>query len=516
MRKHLTLAVKTTAMLFIGISLVFMAGVLWPLQSMPVPETPNRILIKNTTVIDVETGTLLPGHDILISGRKIAHIGPNLKGIDTAEIDGSGTYATPGLFDMHTHSIKMSPALMHPLYIASGVTSVRDMGGCMGLEDSWVACRDDKRLWDAGAKSGTLVSPHYDRITGLAINGGGEIPDGLDIALGAGTPDGAKARVRYDKARGMDFLKTYTEIPRDAYFALAEEASRQGIPLAGHLPVSVSALEAIAAGQRSFEHAFLFITECYPGMANWRASGNALAIFDPENRLPMIRRHDTALCDTLFTAMRDKGVAFVPTHTTRKLDAYATDPVFLSDSRLKYIPAPLKMMWLDDADRMAKRAGNDGQDSFKQFYTFGIELTGRAHRAGVPVFVGTDAPDSFAFPGLGIQDEMQHLLRAGLTPLEVIQAATIKPATFMGLENRAGVLQEGTRADILLLDQNPLEDLTAFTQPHAVVLAGTLYDRAALKDLRQKTAQNAGHWSMWPKFIWQLLTSPIMQKQFAD
>jgi hypothetical protein len=410
----------------------------------------------------------------------------------------------------------MAPALTHPMFVASGVTAVRDMGGCLGPTDSWAACAPVKRAWNSAVIDGSLVGPRFDQITSLAVNGGSAVPDGYDVALGAGSPEGAKARVAHDKARGIDFLKTYSQLPRDGYLALAAEAEKQGMYVAGHLPFTVSARDAVAVGQRSFEHAFLFVWDCYGGMDGLRAGGDMGAAFTNAARERMIAGHDAARCEDLHGKMVAAGTAFVPTHTTRKLDAFASDAAFRSDPRLRFIPAPLRTMWLEDADNMAARAGDGGAESYQAFYRFGLRQTGIAHRNGVQVMLGTDAPDSFVFPGLSVVDELTHLRDAGLSPLAALQAATSVPARFLGLEGQAGVIMPGARADILLLDDNPLLVITAVGRIDHVILAGTPYDRATLTAMQEMVASNASSWSMWPKFAWQIVRSPVMMKQFAD
>lgn len=495
---------------------LFFAGAYWPLAVPEAAPRPERLLVTGLALVDVESGIVTTGRSILIVQGEIVEVGTSIAADGAEVVDGQGRYAIPGMFDMHAHSIKMSPYLMHPQFIAAGVTAIRDMGGCIGLPDAWVACADDKREWDRMVRDGRMVGPRYDRITSLAINGGSEIPDGADKGLGAGTADGARQRVAFDKARGIDFLKPYSLLPRDGYFALADAARLEGMPLEGHLPLSVSALEAVAAGQRSFEHALLFIWDCYPGMAALREGGDPAALFTNAMRSTMIAAHDPARCAKVHEAMVSAGVAFVPTHTTRKLDAYATDSSYTGDARLKFIPAPLRTLWLGDAANMAERAGEGGAESYRAFYEFGIAQTGVAHRAGVTVLAGTDTPDSFAFPGSGLHDEFDHFARAGLSPLEILRTATLAPAKFMGLEGKAGVLKPGARADIVLLKSNPLLDIRAAREVDAVVLAGAHYDRAALDVLLRGAERAAGSWTMWPKFAWQILRSPVMRKQFAD
>jgi hypothetical protein len=251
-------------------------------------------------------------------------------------------------------------------------------------------------------------------------------------------------------------------------------------------------------------------------MAALRESADPRAVYTDELRRKMVARHDAALCTRLHTAMIAAGAAYVPTHTTRKLDAFATDPDYLSDPRLRFIPAPLRLMWAEDAAAMAARAGPEGMKSYRTFYEFGIEQTGVAHRAGVTVLAGTDSPDSFAFPGSALHDELGHFVAAGMAPLEALRAATIMPARFLGLDGEAGLIAPGARADIVLLDANPLENIAAARQVNTVVLAGVVYDRAALDEMLEQVESTAASWTLWPKFIWRIVTSPIMRTQFAD
>jgi imidazolonepropionase-like amidohydrolase len=516
MKKFLKASLKLFGSVLFLAALWLLVGVLWPLAAPQAKQAPGRLLIKGATLVDVRSGELRPHQDILVESGEIIAVGNDLEPGDARLLQAQGQYVIPGMFDMHVHSIKLSPNLIHPLFVAAGVTAVRDMGGCIGIEDAWVACADEKRQWDRAVRESRMIGPRYDQVTSLAINGGQEIPGGEDRELGAPSPDGARMRVDFDRARTIDFLKPYTRIPRDSYFALAEAARANGLYLAGHKPLSVSGLEAIAAGQRSIEHAFLFIWECYPEMDVLRATGDPRAAYTDETRAAMLAEHDEGLCAALRQAMADAKTAFVPTHTTRKLDAFALDDAYRSDPRLTYIPAPLKFFWLNDADGMARRAGEQGQSSYLEFYRFGLEMTGAAHAAGVQILAGTDTPDSFAFPGTGLHDELDHLVQAGLSPLDALRAATLEPASFLGLEGKAGIIEPGARADLVLLSGNPLDDISAVRTTRTVVLAGTVYDRDDLDALLGGVEKTAGSWSIWPKFIWQMLNSPIMRRQWAD
>jgi imidazolonepropionase-like amidohydrolase len=516
MKRIFLKSLKILAGALLVAALWFFAGVFWPLATPVAKQASEKLLIRNAIVVDVTEGRLRPGQDILVENGEILALGKDLVSDGARLVEANGQYVIPGMFDMHVHSIKMSPALTHPLFIAAGVTAVRDMGGCMGIADAWVACADEKKAWDRAVRESRMAGPRFDQVTSLAINGGQEIPGSLDQALGAPDPTGARSRVEFDHARNIDFLKPYTRLPRDSYFALAKAARANGMYLAGHQPLAVTGLEAVEAGQRSIEHAFVFAWECYPGMAAVRETGDPRKAYTNETRTAMIAEHDEGLCTALHQAMADAGTAYVPTHTTRKLDAFASDDVYRNDPRLKSIPGPLRQLWLQDADSMAQRAGENGQSSYQAFYRFGLAQTGIAHAAGVTVLAGTDAPDSFVFPGTGLHDELEHLVEAGLSPLDALRAATTEPAKFLGLEGKAGVIQPGARADMVLLAANPLVDIAAVRTTQTVILAGAVYNRNDLDALLEGVEDAANNWSMWPKFTWQMLNSPIMRKQFAD
>lgn len=515
-KRLLLISLKILACVLLVAGLWFLAGVLWPLSEPVAKQAPVSLVIRNATLVDLVDGGLRPKQDILVESGEIISIGEDLDVTGAEEVHADGLYVMPGLFDMHVHSIKLSPVLTHPLFVAAGVTAVRDMGGCIGIEDAWVACADEKRRWDLAVRESRMVGPRFDQVTSLAINGGQEIPGGVDPGLGASDPAGAHARVEFDRERNIDFLKPYTGLPRESYFALAEAAHANDMYLAGHKPMAVSGLEAVQAGQRSIEHAFIFAWECFPGMAALRATGDPRQAYTNETRAAMIAEHDEDMCGNLRAAMAAAGTAFVPTHTTRKLDAFATDENYRNDPRLVFIPGPLRRLWLEDANNMAGRAAASGESNYLDFYRFGIAQTGVAHAAGVQVLAGTDAPDSFAFPGTGLHDELDHLVEAGLSPLDALRAATIEPARFLGLQDKAGVIKPGARADMVLLSANPLAEISAVRSTQTVVLAGAVYDRKELDTLLEGVKEAANSWSMWPKFVWQMLNSPIMKRQFAD
>ncbi len=166
------------------------------------------------------------------------------------------------------------------------------------------------------------------------------------------------------------------------------------------------------------------------------------------------------------------------------MDAFAHDPSFREDARSKYIPRQQWSRWTRDADGVAKRDPSpEGRKVMRDFYTKGLEITGAAHKSGVKVLAGTDAGDSYVFPGFAVHDELQELVKAGLTPAEALRAATWEGAEFLGRTADAGSLEPGKLADLVVLDADPLADIRNTSRIRAVVVNGRYLDRSALDRL---------------------------------
>lgn len=270
------------AVLLLAIAL-FVLGVLWPADRLEPVRTTEALAIADVTVIDVRSGTALPHQTVLVEHGRIRAVGPAValpRG--TRVIDGRGKYLLPALWDMHAHVYAISPLLDLPLYIAYGVTNVRDMQGCPGPGDPFVACPEEKRRWTAEAVAGARVGPRVVASTSWMANGPGlvrrlkNVPPYFDTA----TPAQARQFVRHFAGK-VDAIKVYDGIPRDAYLALADEARRLRLDVVGHRPRAVSAIEA-AAHQKSIEHAPRISragrmpTPTRPRSARTRSSGTSI------------------------------------------------------------------------------------------------------------------------------------------------------------------------------------------------------------------------------------------------
>lgn len=500
--KHVLSVILVAVLLLV---LAFVIGVLWPERQPTAVRTEGPWAITNVAIIDVQSGTVAHEQTLLIEEGRIVRIG-GVGAVKLAPgiriVEGEGKFLLPALWDMHTHVLAISPLLDLPLYIAYGVTNVRDMQGCPKPDDPFVSCPEDKRRWTAEAVDGERVGPRILGSTSWMANGPGmvarlgSLPPFFDTA----TPDQARQFVRHF-APDTDAIKVYDRIPRDAYFALVDEARRSGLDVVGHRPHAVSAIEA-ATHQKSIEHARFILHESFAGSAELRTrTGRSWR----EDRRRMIDEHDPQLANEIFRTMKESGTWYVPTHLTRWSDAYADDSSVRTDPLLRYLHPLVERQWLEDVDEViAEGPSPAARETHRQFYRKGLELTGAAHRAGVRVLAGTD----YFVAGADLHRELQQLAAAGLPPDAVLRAATLSPAEYFGLEAQYGTVTEGKRADLLLLNADPLEDVRNTLQIEGVAFNGHFYDRAALDEISALVERRARSWTIGCKIIWRFLKNP--------
>ncbi len=488
---------------------LFAVGVLWPVPEARPVVTERPVAIVGVSVIDPVRGNVAAGRTIVINAGRVTVVGP-AESVDVPagamRVDGNGLFAMPSLWDMHTHVYAVSPLLDMPLYIAYGVTNVRDMQGCPKRGDPFIACAADKQRWTQEAIQGKRVGPRIVESTSFMANGPGMLERlrGVPSFFGTATPEEAREFVRHQKAQGIDAIKVYDRLPRTAYFALVAEATTQGLDVVGHRPLGVSAIEASNAGQRSVEHARVFLQEAFPGSAALRAAAERGVWV--EDRRRMVDEHDPVAAQDIFDTFVANGTWYVPTHLTRWVDAYADDAAVREDSLLRYLHPLMKWQWLEDVDATVARDTSQGaRRAYRDFYRKGLELTRVAHAAGVGVLTGTD----YIVAGADVHRELQQLVSAGLTPLEALRTATVNPARYMNAVADYGTIEAGAVADLIVLDANPLLDIRNTQRIRAVVFNGNLYDRAALDGLHTAVLRRARSWSVGCRILWNFVRNPV-------
>ncbi len=486
-----------------AIIVVFAIGVLWPDQGLEAVKTEKPIAITGVDVIDTNSGELRKNQTVLIIQGRIVDVGrvEELEILQNAiRVDGRGRYLMPALWDMHVHVFTFTPLLDMPLYIGYGVTNVRDMMGCPPGGDPVAACSEDKARWTEEALAGERIGPRIVSTTSFMANGPvilKRLPE-LPEFFGTSTPEQGRAFARYYAGKA-DALKVYDKIPRDAYFALVAEAKRLGVDVVGHRPHAISAIEA-AENQKSIEHARFILHESFSGSAALRE----LAVNGEwkEDRRRMLDEHDPEKAEAIFAAMKRSETWYVPTHLTRRVDAYCDDPLILEDPLLRYMHPLVKWQWMEDVNKTLRDDPSpEARETYREFYRKGLELTGAAHQAGVNVLAGTD----YIIAGATLHDELEQLVLAGLSPAEALRSATLSAAEYYGLENEYGRIAEGMKADAILLNENPLEDIRNTLSLEAVIFDGNLYDRNALDEISAYVENRAKSWSVGCKIIWEYL-----------
>jgi imidazolonepropionase-like amidohydrolase len=437
------------------------------------------IVLTNLTVIDVRSGELRPKQTLIIKGNRIVSVGPSKAAEDSSKsriIDCSGLYAIPGLWDMHVHLVfgdwfAEGKNISLPLFVANGVTSVRDMGSELEVIQKWRGEID----------GGTLIGPRI-RSSGPMLDGPKpRFPSSVAITT---AEDGRRA-VDDLKQRGADFIKLQSLIPREAVFAIADEARKQEIAFEGHVPDAVRASEMSNAGMKSFEH-LIGIFEGSSPLEDEFLKGN-------KTEARFLATYDESKAGSLAKILAKNGTWQCPTLVWERGGNLIDATDFSTDTRAKYVPDAWKSKtWKRFTEEIAQGYGGDDLTVRKRFVSKELEVVHMLHEHGVEFLAGTDTPAGvYVFPGFSLHEELQRFLAAGFTPLEALQTATLNPARFFGLEGRLGTIEAGKLADVVLLNANPLEDMANTQKISAVVANGHYFSRKGLDEMLQRVEATA-------------------------
>lgn len=446
-------------------------------------------IIQDVTVVDVRQGVLLPSRSVTIAGNEIRAItqGQGELPAEATIIDGSGAFLIPGLLDMHTHlrgngmPAWLTTDWMMPLILAHGVTGVRDMNSDCDGPSQGPVCIEQMRQWQARIEDGTLLGPRLLALSSFLVN------PPWDYEM---SEEQARGFVRAMAEQGVPNLKIYDRLSPTALGWMADEAASLGMGVWGHVPLRMTAAQASRLGMRSIEHARDFLFDCFPGRDDFRGSAVSSSAA-PALLRRMVDEYDPAVCRAEFDVLVQNNTWYVPTHVTRRRDALAADTAARNDPRIDYLFPALYQDWLRNLDRIVEADAAAQGATYRDFYRKGLEITGAAHRAGVRILVGTDAPDPLVYPGSSIHDELAELVNAGLTPAEALKAATFNGAEFLGITAKYGSIEPGKRADLVLLDANPLEEISNTRNIRAVIFNGLYLDRSALDALLDQVKETA-------------------------
>ena len=401
------------------------------------------IAITNVVIIDVRSGVGRGPVTVVVSGNIIAAAGPAVTLPKNANaIDGTGKFIIPGLWDMHAHH-QATGAESAELFVANGVVGTRDMGADL----EFILPLRDK------IKRGELLGPEI-LAAGPILD---DRPADWPFRRRVTTADEARRAVRDLRTAGVDFIKVHDSTPRAVFFAIAEETSKLGLTFAGHIPFNVTVEEAANSGMKSIEH-----------LANYR-------VFNDCSGQPP---HGKISCDDLFRKFASNRVWQTPTITFMRdiPDLFTDKPMphgeYASDSLLALRRKNVEVSKLSPGSLDAMRR----QSELSLTAIFELMALGNRFLAGSDGLV----------PGFSLHDEMEAFTQAGFTSLQALQTATLNPAIFLGREMTAGTVEAGKRADLLLLEANPLDDIRNTRRIAAVLSQGRFLTAGEIRKIKEK------------------------------
>ena len=439
------------------------------------------LIIDGVSVVDVVRGVVRTPMRVVIRGGRIVSVerAPrrSMPPPGDSVVDGRGKFLIPGLWDMHVH-IDTTEAWFFPLSIAAGVTSVRDMGGLLSRVRRW------KQPAAPGVLRPTIIA------AGPIITG--PIPDTDSRLARVANPAQASRIVDTLIDRGVDFIKVHDWLSRDSYLAVATEARRRGSYVVGHLPIAVDPIDAVRAHQRSIEHMgngwsglLLFASgdrHLIDSVSKWAnvatGTGGLMKHFTRSWQRRLADSFSPARARSLCGTLAGGRVSLTPTtYFSAYLTLMPLNAALLRDPRLNYLPQSIRDMAPEvvPADRFSRAARTSPDISV---YETRARLIRICRDQGVQFLAGTDVgPYSPMIPGFSLHDELERFVADGFTPIQALRAATINPARFFNAADTLGSVAPGKRADLVLLDANPLANINNVRRINAVILNGTLIDQ---------------------------------------
>ena len=400
----------------------------------------------DVNVIPMDAERVLERQTVVVESGRIAALGPSdSTPVPRAatRIEGRGRYLLPGLAEMHGHIPRRladaEDVLL--LYLAGGATIVRGMQGHPAQLDF----RDR-------VEAGEMIGPRL--VLAAPAMRGDNVPN----------PATAERLVRDAAARGYDLLKVHEGLTENVYATIVRTANEVGLPWGGHVSDHVGVAGALAAGQSTIDHLDNYIDAMQPQdspalSATGTARQRLLPLHADETRIPELAR-----------ATREAGVAVVPTQILWEvLRGHRAPGPLAARPENRYIPAATREIWLQ---RTTAAYSGTTRESAARRAALRQQLLKTMYDEGVLVLMGTDAPQIYSVPGFSLHRELPLMVEAGLTPYEVLRTGTVNIAEFFGIEDEAGTVAIGKRADLLLLAANPLEDIQAVTQNLGVMVDG--------------------------------------------
>ena len=442
------------------------------------------IIVLNASLVDVGAGKIIPKRLIAISGDTIKVVTDmaNAKQYRALHyVDAKGKCVMPGLWDSHVHfrgGSKLVDAnkAMLPIFLAYGITTVRECGGDMTT---------DVMDWRKQISAGTLAGPRI-FTSGPKIDGPRATWAG---SLEVTTPEQVSKALDSLQKIHTDFVKIYdSTIPRDAYLETIVKAEKRGLITTGHMPFSVKLTEAIDRGLDGTEHLYYLFKACSAKEDSVTQVFARAPVDRPLNLftgLPALYdSFDQAKADRLFKYMAEKHVSVTPTLAISKTLDEIKEADHSTDTLLQYID-PKVVETYQGRINSAKRASASSTEFQKKLAAKMASLVPQLYKAGVNIVAGSDcgASNAYTYPGQALHQELKEMVAVGLTPAQALKTATVNGSKLLRVESFYGNLSPGKCADMIIVDANPLADISAVDHIYTLIAHHKVYTKTDLQGL---------------------------------
>ncbi|WP_109300268.1 amidohydrolase family protein [Aquimarina sp. AU474] len=454
--------------LFVIIAISFTACSQVPQESI----SATAILITDANIIDVNSGSIIEKQQIVVDSGKIKRITDTVINPEsyTTVIEGNGKYIIPGLAEMHAHipppstSQERIEEVLY-LYLSNGITTIRGMLG----HSSHLKLREQ-------VVQGKILGPRI--FTSSPSLNGNSIK----------TKEEAVTKVMAYKKEGYDFLKIHPGIQLEVFNQVVKTANEVGITFSGHVPVDVGVRNALKSKYASIDHVDGFLEGLVPESEKVNPVDNG---FFGYNFTPLA---DESKIDELVQLTATNKVWIVPTQSLyeRWFSPISAD-ILLKDPEMKYMPASTLLNWQQRKGQYTEENPNFNEEQWNQFNNIRRKLIKSLQDSGCGILLGSDAPQLFNVPGFSIHHEIDGMIKAGLTPFQILQSGTINPARFFNKENDFGQVKEGLDADLVILDANPISNIKSLQQIHGVMVKGAWLSREIIDTKLKEIAKNAAN-----------------------
>lgn len=431
---------------FVGVAVALFTGGYACAQAPP-PRSSSPIAFTGVSVLPMDREEVIANQTVIIENGRITYVGgPRATSAGATVVDGRGKFLMPGIAEFHAH-VPSGGQAIHAhrtlsLYSLAGVTTARGMLGApmhLALRDSIAA--------------GQVFGPRL-------------LTSGPSFNNSVTSPEVAMAMVRDQKAAGYDLLKIHPGVPRVAFDSLAATANRLKIPFAGHVPLEVGLDVAITAKHSTIDHLDGLIEAMYSGPAPLTPQLNGFF------GLGIVRQLDMSRFQGIVDRVRASGVVMVPTQIlTDNYANEATGDALTSLPEFRYWVTQQIASWRTTKNNLLSQA-SVSREQRMEYIALRRRFIKALYEAGVPFLLGSDAPQLWNVPGFSAHRELIALVAAGLTPYQALRTGTVNVAKFLNEEGRSGVVRTGARADLILLDANPLQDIAHSSRISGVLVNG--------------------------------------------